>query len=129
MIFEAGCTNIMCRDWYRSGDVARTPGRDDVKGTAEDGYLYCGSAGAGHCGKMVHNGIEYGLMQAMPRGSTSFATPTRKTFVRECGTGRTDREKLDPSKFPSMTMGAAHFACNSSGARSAVSLTRIPILG
>jgi len=52
------------------GDVARTPGRENVKvaGTAEDGYLHCGPNGAGHFVKMVHNGIEYGLMAAYAEG-------------------------------------------------------------
>ncbi len=46
----------------------RTPGREDGEGTAEQGYLHCGSAGAGHFVKMVHNGIEYGLMAAYAEG-------------------------------------------------------------
>ena len=50
------------------GDVGRTPGRPADKGTSEKGYLYCGEAGAGHFVKMVHNGIEYGLMQAYAEG-------------------------------------------------------------
>src|SRR5258706_189847 len=50
------------------GDIPRTPGRDKMKGTAEDGYLYCGPAGAGHFVKMIHNGIEYGMMQAYGEG-------------------------------------------------------------
>ena len=50
------------------GDIERTPGRDKIPGTAEDGYLHCGSAGAGHFVKMVHNGIEYGLMAAFAEG-------------------------------------------------------------
>jgi 6-phosphogluconate dehydrogenase len=50
------------------GDIPRTPGRDKVKGTAEDGYLHCGPAGAGHFVKMVHNGIEYGIMAAYAEG-------------------------------------------------------------
>jgi 6-phosphogluconate dehydrogenase len=50
------------------GDVAPTAGRDGKKGTAEQGYLYCGASGAGHFVKMVHNGIEYGLMQAYAEG-------------------------------------------------------------
>ena len=50
------------------GDIPRTPGRDDSKSTAEKGYLYCGLSGAGHFVKMVHNGIEYGLMQAYAEG-------------------------------------------------------------
>src|SRR5262249_31672440 len=50
------------------GDVARTPGREKVDGTAERGYLHCGPNGAGHFVKMVHNGIEYGLMAAYAEG-------------------------------------------------------------
>src|SRR5271156_4570580 len=46
------------------GDIPRTPGRNDAGGTAELGYLHCGPNGAGHFVKMVHNGIEYGLMAA-----------------------------------------------------------------
>jgi 6-phosphogluconate dehydrogenase len=48
--------------------VPRTPGREANKGTAERGYLHCGGAGAGHFVKMVHNGIEYGLMAAYAEG-------------------------------------------------------------
>jgi 6-phosphogluconate dehydrogenase len=50
------------------GDVTRTPGREKVDGTAEEGYLHCGPAGGGHFVKMVHNGIEYGLMAAYGEG-------------------------------------------------------------
>ncbi|MDD5560466.1 NADP-dependent phosphogluconate dehydrogenase, partial [Candidatus Methylomirabilis sp.] len=50
------------------GDIPRTPGHEKSGGTAEDGYLHCGPAGAGHFVKMVHNGIEYGLMQAYAEG-------------------------------------------------------------
>ncbi|HVP00019.1 MAG TPA: decarboxylating 6-phosphogluconate dehydrogenase [Bryobacteraceae bacterium] len=50
------------------GSIDRTPGRDKVSGTAEDGYLRCGPAGAGHFVKMVHNGIEYGIMAAYAEG-------------------------------------------------------------
>ena len=50
------------------GDISRTPGRENTSGTAEDGYLYCGPSGAGHFVKMVHNGIEYGLMAAYAEG-------------------------------------------------------------
>lgn len=50
------------------GDIPRTPGREKVRGTAEEGYLHCGPAGAGHFVKMVHNGIEYGLMAAYAEG-------------------------------------------------------------
>ncbi len=50
------------------GDVPRTPGREKIGGTAESGYLHCGPNGAGHFVKMVHNGIEYGLMAAYAEG-------------------------------------------------------------
>jgi 6-phosphogluconate dehydrogenase len=50
------------------GDIPRTPGREKAVGTAEDGYLHCGPNGAGHFVKMVHNGIEYGLMAAYAEG-------------------------------------------------------------
>jgi len=50
------------------GNVERTPGRDKLPGTAEDGWLHCGPVGSGHFVKMVHNGIEYGLMQALAEG-------------------------------------------------------------
>ena len=54
------------------GDIPRTPGREKLSGTVEDGYLYCGPSGAGHFVKMVHNGIEYGLMQAYAEGFDIF---------------------------------------------------------
>ena len=50
------------------GTIDRTPGRPEHKGTAEDGYLHCGPNGAGHFVKMVHNGIEYGIMAAYAEG-------------------------------------------------------------
>jgi len=50
------------------GDIARTPGREKAGGTAEQGYLHCGPNGAGHFVKMVHNGIEYGIMAAYAEG-------------------------------------------------------------
>jgi 6-phosphogluconate dehydrogenase len=50
------------------GDAPRTPGRDKIGGTAEQGYLHCGPNGAGHFVKMVHNGIEYGIMAAYAEG-------------------------------------------------------------
>jgi 6-phosphogluconate dehydrogenase len=50
------------------GDIPRTPGRDKAGGTAEQGYLHCGPNGAGHFVKMVHNGIEYGVMAAYAEG-------------------------------------------------------------
>jgi 6-phosphogluconate dehydrogenase len=51
-----------------AGDITRTPGRESISGTAEQGYLHCGPNGAGHFVKMVHNGIEYGLMAAYAEG-------------------------------------------------------------
>src|SRR5271156_2275522 len=50
------------------GDISRTPGREKVDGTSEQGYLHCGPNGAGHFVKMVHNGIEYGIMAAYAEG-------------------------------------------------------------
>ena len=50
------------------GDIARTPGREKAGGTSELGYLHCGPSGAGHFVKMVHNGIEYGIMAAYAEG-------------------------------------------------------------
>jgi 6-phosphogluconate dehydrogenase len=51
-----------------SGSIPKTAGREQIKSTAEHGYLYCGGSGAGHFVKMIHNGIEYGLMQAYAEG-------------------------------------------------------------
>jgi len=51
-----------------AGDISRTPGREKLDGTAELGYLHCGTNGAGHFVKMVHNGIEYGVMAAYAEG-------------------------------------------------------------
>jgi len=50
------------------GSIDRTPGREKIAGTAEQGYLHCGPSGAGHFVKMVHNGIEYGIMAAYAEG-------------------------------------------------------------
>jgi 6-phosphogluconate dehydrogenase len=54
------------------GDIPRTPGREKLAGTAEEGYIYCGPSGSGHFVKMVHNGIEYGIMQAYAEGFDIF---------------------------------------------------------
>lgn len=51
-----------------AGDIPRTPGRESVGGSAELGYLHCGPSGAGHFVKMIHNGIEYGVMAAYAEG-------------------------------------------------------------
>jgi 6-phosphogluconate dehydrogenase len=55
------------------GEIPRTPGRKQSQGTAEQGYLHCGASGAGHFVKMVHNGIEYGLMAAYAEGMNILA--------------------------------------------------------
>jgi 6-phosphogluconate dehydrogenase len=65
------------------GDVAPTPGREGKKSTAEQGYLYCGPSGAGHFVKMVHNGIEYGLMQAYAEGFDIMRNANSKDLVEE----------------------------------------------
>jgi 6-phosphogluconate dehydrogenase len=59
---------ILARLAPGAGDVPRTPGREKLGGTAEQGYLHCGPNGAGHFVKMVHNGIEYGIMAAYAEG-------------------------------------------------------------
>jgi len=65
------------------GGIARTPGREKVSGTAEEGYVYCGPSGAGHFVKMVHNGIEYGLMQAYAEGFDIFHNANSKDLPAE----------------------------------------------
>ncbi len=67
------------------GTLPRTPGRPEGVGTAEEGYLHCGPSGSGHFVKMVHNGIEYGLMQAYAEGFDllkNAASPTLPTERR-----------------------------------------------
>ncbi|MBI4473667.1 MAG: decarboxylating 6-phosphogluconate dehydrogenase [Acidobacteria bacterium] len=65
------------------GDTPRTPGREAVAGAAEEGYLHCGPSGAGHFVKMIHNGIEYGLMQAYAEGFDIFRNATSKDLPEE----------------------------------------------
>jgi len=66
------------------GDTPRTPGRQKAdSGTAEEGYLHCGPNGAGHFVKMVHNGIEYGLMQAYAEGFDIFKNANSKEVAAE----------------------------------------------
>jgi 6-phosphogluconate dehydrogenase len=69
------------------GDVTRTPGREKLDpktaGTSEDGYIYCGPSGAGHFVKMVHNGIEYGMMQAYAEGFDIFKNATSKELPED----------------------------------------------
>ncbi len=66
------------------GEAPRTPGRENNVGTAERGYLHCGPSGAGHFVKMVHNGIEYGLMAAYAEGLN---------ILRHANIGKQGREK------------------------------------
>jgi 6-phosphogluconate dehydrogenase len=66
------------------GSVSPTPDRVNAAGTAEDGYLHCGSSGAGHFVKMVHNGIEYGLMAAYAEGFN---------ILKNAGIGRSEHAK------------------------------------
>ena len=70
------------------GDIARTPGREKVNGSAEQGYLHCGPNGAGHFVKMVHNGIEYGVMAAYAEGLNvlNAANVGKKTAVIDAET-------------------------------------------
>ncbi len=70
------------------GDIPRTVGRDKIKGTAEQGYLHCGPSGAGHFVKMVHNGMEYGIMAAYAEGLAIL----RKANVGKQANGAVDAE-------------------------------------
>src|SRR2546422_5847183 len=65
------------------GTISRTPGRETQGGTAEHGYLYCGPSGSGHFVKMVHNGIEYGLMQAYAEGFDIFRNANSEELPEE----------------------------------------------
>ena len=65
------------------GDIAPTPGRDSQIGTAEQGYLHCGPAGSGHYVKMIHNGIEYGMMKAYAEGFDIMRNATSTNLPEE----------------------------------------------
>ena len=65
------------------GNIARTPGRKDRDPRAERGYIHAGPAGAGHFVKMVHNGIEYGLMQAYAEGFDILQAERRRRCPRD----------------------------------------------
>ena len=65
------------------GDIPRTPGREKLGGTAEQGYIHCGPSGSGHFVKMVHNGIEYGIMQAYAEGFDIFKNANSKELPEE----------------------------------------------
>jgi 6-phosphogluconate dehydrogenase len=66
------------------GNIDRTPGRERIGGTAEEGYLHCGPVGGGHFVKMVHNGIEYGIMAAYAEGLN---------VLHHANVGKTKREE------------------------------------
>ena len=65
------------------GDIEESKGREKLNSTAAEGYLYCGKAGAGHYVKMVHNGIEYGLMQAYAEGFDLFKSASLESLPEE----------------------------------------------
>ena len=65
------------------GDIPRTPGREKLGGTAEQGYIHCGPSGSGHFVKMVHNGIEYGMMQAYAEGFDIFKNANSKELPED----------------------------------------------
>ncbi len=65
------------------GEIPPSPGREGKQSTAEDGYLHCGPAGSGHFVKMIHNGIEYGLMQAYAEGFDIFRNANSKELPEE----------------------------------------------
>ena len=65
------------------GGIERTSGREKKRSTAEEGYLHCGPVGAGHFVKMVHNGIEYGLMQAYAEGFDIFRNASKPELPAE----------------------------------------------
>jgi 6-phosphogluconate dehydrogenase len=73
------------------GSISRTPGREELDGTAELGYLHCGPNGAGHFVKMVHNGIEYGIMAAYAEGFG---------ILQQANIGKQDREAGDAETTP-----------------------------
>ena len=66
------------------GDIPRTPGMTELGGTAEQGYLHCGPSGAGHFVKMIHNGIEYGLMQSYAEGFDILRNANSKELQEDC---------------------------------------------
>ena len=65
------------------GRHSATPGREKLGGTAEEGYIHCGPSGSGHFVKMVHNGIEYGIMQAYAEGFDIFKNATSKDLPED----------------------------------------------
>jgi hypothetical protein len=87
-----------------AGDIARTPGREQADGTSEQGYLHCGPNGAGHFVKMVHNGIEYGIMAAYARAGILSAANVGKRGG--CGR-RGDHPLRDPEHWYDLACGIA----------------------
>ena len=73
------------------GDIPRTVGRDKTEGTAEQGYLHCGQNGAGHFVKMVHNGMEYGIMAAYAEGLS---------ILRAANVGKRENSAADAETTP-----------------------------
>src|SRR5215470_6047684 len=73
------------------GDIPRTAGREKIGGTAEQGYLHCGPNGAGHFVKMVHNGIEYGIMAAYAEGLS---------VLHSANVGKREQSKVDAETTP-----------------------------
>ncbi len=65
------------------GEIEATPGRENMQSTAEDGYLHCGPAGSGHFVKMIHNGIEYGMMMAYAEGFDILRNANSKELPEE----------------------------------------------
>jgi 6-phosphogluconate dehydrogenase len=74
-----------------AGSAAPTPGRTQTSGTAQDGYLHCGPAGSGHFVKMVHNGIEYGMMAAIAEGLS---------IIKHANVGKAEVQSADAETTP-----------------------------
>src|SRR5262249_28181878 len=86
-----------------SGDIPRTPGREKIGGTAELGYLHCGENGAGHFVKMVHNGIEYGIMAAYAEGMN---------ILRHANVGEQQQHATDAETTPLRDPGLYRYELN-----------------
>jgi 6-phosphogluconate dehydrogenase len=85
------------------GDIARTPGREKTDGTSEQGYLHCGPNGAGHFVKMVHNGIEYGIMAAYAEGLG---------ILRSANVGKREEHSADAETTPLRDPGHYQYDLN-----------------
>jgi 6-phosphogluconate dehydrogenase len=85
------------------GDIARTPGREKADGTSEQGYLHCGPNGAGHFVKMVHNGIEYGIMAAYAEGLG---------ILRSANVGKREEHSADAETTPLRDPGHYQYDLN-----------------